>query len=258
MERTHFWLGPMLLLAACESEADIAAEMERALADSSQAMVGILLSTEVMHQVSVPPAATVRHGPDECGCPCTDRVGAGASFVMTLDYADLGCVPVSQLLPTSLAGHAVLEFDGSECGITWDQLVLGLEHAVSGDVTGPASGSSVSPRGKLTIGPWTGTLDVDVAMEDDALFIDGEVTSKQPDDDEPRTVRFDGVRLPRAAILGQCPTPDDGEATLLHPKNDQKNAVVRFAHPGDGQVTVVRDERVSAATDWCGYTSPLW
>jgi hypothetical protein len=256
MARPHFLLGPALL-AACESETEIAAEMERALTDSNQAMVGVLLAAEVMHQVSTPPDTAVRHGGAECGCPCTERVGEGASFVMSLDYDEFGCVPESQLLPTSLAGHAILEFDGSDCGITWDQLVLGLEHAVSGDITGPASSSKVSPRGTLTVGPWTGDLEVDVALGGEALVIDGEVTSKGADG-ERRTVRFDGVRLPRGSILGQCPTPDDGEVTLLHPKNDKKDVVVRFAHPGGGQVTVVRDERVSEATDWCGYASRLW
>ncbi|MEZ4241223.1 MAG: hypothetical protein R3F59_34700 [Myxococcota bacterium] len=251
------------LLAGCESEAEIAAEMERSLVDANQGLVGVLVATEVMHLVDATPSTTVRHSTTGCGCPCVAKVGDTPPYIVTLDYPTFGCIPDSGLIPTSLAGHTVLDADGATCDVTWDGLLLALEHEVTGDLQGEASADHVAPKGELTVGPWTATLDLDVAIAPDALTIDGDVTSTRKGDDEPRTVSYRGVRLPRETILGQCPAPDDGTAALHHPGwpdkgKEAKDVVVKFAQPGGGSVTVERDDRVSEPTDWCGYTSSLW
>jgi hypothetical protein len=116
----------------------------------------------------------------------------------------------------------------------------------------------VSPSGSLKVGDWEATLDLHVAIDEDVLVIDGEVRSARPGDEAPRAVRYDGVRLPRETIVGQCPAPDDGQAVLVHPDDPDKDVIVRFGQPGGGQVTVVRKDRVSEPTDWCGYASDLW
>lgn len=261
---------PMLLLSSlvgCESDAEIAADMERSLRDANAGLVPALVMAEVFHQIDVPPDRTSRHGTESCGCPCSDKIGVSLPYVLTLDYNVNGCVPDSGLVPTALTGHVVLDFDGADCNATWDGLLVALEHEVGGEITGNVGVSAVTsssgiepgvfdPRGALTIGPWSGDLDLHIEIGADAVYLDGSVTADDPED--PRAMQYDGVRLPLASIAGRCPTPDQGLATLVNPDKEQRSAVVRFAEPGNGEVTVQRDDRISEATDWCAYASELW
>ncbi|MEQ1504796.1 MAG: hypothetical protein ABMB14_21345 [Myxococcota bacterium] len=243
-------------LAGCVSDAEIAAEMERALGDASEAMVEVLVSTEVLDQVDDPPDVTlrdVRHGGDACGCPCTERLGGGIPYVLTLDYSQYGCVPASGLVPSAITGHAVLDYDGQDCRVTWDGLQLSLEHDVTGELGGEVSGGVVAAAGDLAIGPRDAGIDLSVEVGEDGLTIDGEVTASGAD---PRPIRFEGVNLPRSAVAGRCPTPDAGTATLVDADHPDRSAVIRFG-PG-GAVTVERGDRVSEDTDWCSYASPRW
>jgi hypothetical protein len=82
--------------------------------------------------------------------------------------------------------------------------------------------------------------------------------SPPPKDQEARDLVFDHVVLPWESIGAPCPRPTDGTATSVNERSDRKDAVVRFANPGDGFVTVERDGQISEATDFCAYASDLW
>jgi hypothetical protein len=245
----------LLLLVACESEKQVAADMERALSESNTALLGVLVASESLSHVYDEPDTTARHGEPLCGCPCIERVGLEPPWLLTLDYAEEGCVPETGLLPTVLSGHAVVEFDGAECQVSWGELMFALEHPVSGELGGAVSsdGRSLSPQGELTVGDQTLTLALDVRLDlESGLTLDGEVTVAHP---EPRMLVFEGVHLDYQDLQPPCPTPSAGSITQVH-EREKKSSVLQFS--GDGLVTVERDGRVSQPTDWCGYTSELW
>jgi hypothetical protein len=256
----------LLTLAACESEQQVAEDMERALSESNTALLGALLASESLAHVYDEPDTTARHGEPLCGCPCIERVGLEPPWLLTLDYAETGCVPETGLLPTALSGHAVVEFDGSECQVTWGGLLFALEHPVSGELGGGVSsdGRALSPRGELTVGAEnsssaTFSLDLEVQLDvqdglEGGLTLDGEVTVAHA---EPRQILFEGVHLTYTDLQPPCPTPSAGSVTQVH-EREKKSSTIRFGGAGDGFVTVERDGRVSQPTDWCGYTSQLW
>jgi hypothetical protein len=253
----------LLLLVACESEEQVAADMERALSESNTALLGALLASESLAHVYDEPDTTARHGEPLCGCPCIERVGLEAPFLLTLDYAETGCVPETGLLPTVLSGHAVVEFDGAECQVTWGGLMFALEHPISGELGGGVSsdGRALSPRGELTIGPTTMSLDIEVQLDlESGVTLDGSVTlshSSSEKDWEPRQILFEGVHLTYQDLQPPCPAPSEGTVTQVH-ERDKKSSIIHFGAAGEGFVTVERDGRVSQPTDWCGYTSELW
>jgi hypothetical protein len=90
--------------------------------------------------------------------------------------------------------------------------------------------------------------------------VDGttEVRSPEVPTGDERVLRFDAVTLPLPDIGPPCPRPSAGTATLVHPKSEKNDAIVDFADPGDGFVTVTRDDRASEPTDFCAYKSELW
>lgn len=83
------------------------------------------------------------------------------------------------------------------------------------------------------------------------VWFDGTVNIE---DTRPSTVTFDAVRLEDANILGACPRPSRGTATV---ETEGTEAVVDFAAPGGGKVTVTVGKRVSTAVDLCRYASWL-
>ena len=257
----------LLPLIACESGERVALDMERALVETNTAIVGALLASEVLTHVYEDPDTTLRHTGSTCGCPCIQRIGDFTPYILTLDYPIGGCVPQSRLLPTALTGHAVVEFDGAEGRVTWDSLLFALEHEVTGEMMGEVSpdGSLVSPRGALTIGDQTMEIAVDALVdpsEGGGITFDGEVTTAPHTSagDEPGEVRavvFEALSLPYSALSPPCPRPASGSATHVH-EREKKSALIQFDEPGDGFVTVQRDDRVSEPADFCAYASELW
>jgi hypothetical protein len=237
--------------SGCESEEQVAADMERALQDSHEAMVEVLLSTEVLSHLLEAPGTTLRHGGPGCGCPCYEQIGVGLPSILSLDYDLNGCIPSSGRLPSLLAGHAVLEFDGSEAGVTWDSLSLGLDQAVSGSLSGTVEPGVLSPTGTLTIGERETDFALTVELGD-PLRIEGEVTAQV---DDPRILQLTEVELSLGSLVN-CVSPTSGTATLVHPKRERKSTVVRFGE--GGQTVVERDGRTSQPTDGCRYASARW
>lgn len=249
----------------------MALDMERSLLDSSTALVGALLATEILVHVDDAPDSgegtslrrkPYRHGGPSCGCPCIERADGPPPYIVTLDYDVFGCVPESGLLPTLLTGHAIVEFDGTDARVTWDGLQFSTDsHGVFGELEGSvSSGAGALPpgelqaQGELTIGPETQKLTLQAQLDEVGLTLDGEV---QLAHDEPRPILFEGVKLPYERMGLPCPTPVAGTATQVH-ERERKSSVVRFGEPGEGTVTVERQDRISQPTDWCGYRSELW
>jgi hypothetical protein len=248
-----------ILLPGCESDAEVAAEMERALSDSNTALLGALFGSELLVHLDEPPTTTLRHSTASCGCPCLSRVGTGLPFVLTEDYASLGCIPQSGLLPTALSGHlvVVVDDDGSS-DATWQDFEFALEFPVSGAFSGAKDGDTVHPAGELVIGDTTLALDLDVQLGEAEVRLDGKVTvTPPPKDADKLPIEFHDVVLPREAIGAPCPRPSEGTATLPN-DNPKKDTVVHYDRPGDGFVIVSRDERESEETDYCAYASELW
>jgi hypothetical protein len=248
-----------VLLAGCESNETVVAEMERAIAASNVGIAAALVATEILGHTHDVPDTTLRHPTGtEYGCPgVLDFAGATDNFSVTLDYAIGGCAPDTGLVPTVVAGHAGLQWDGTRTTATFDQLFVDLDNAVTGTLGGPVellSDSLVAgPTGTVTIGPSTVDLDLHVAFDDTSVSIDGDVTVL--DDDSPIT--FDGVVVLRTDIALPCPTPSEGTATLT---GDKKDVIVRLAEPSVGVVTAERGNRVSEAADLCSpaYASDLF
>lgn len=247
------------VLVACESEEEIAAEMERALRDGNTALVGVLLAAETLSHVHEPTATTARHDPDACGsCPCLTRTGlATGPFTLELDYGDSGCLPTSGLVPTALSGHATLSWDGTTATATWNGLLFGLDEPVAGSLSGEVEDDGTTVRlsatGEPAIGAQSFDLDVDLEILGE-VRIDGTVVV--PGRPASR-LAFDDATIPLDAIGAPCPTPAAGMVRLENPEDTDKDVVVDFAKPGDGNVTVVRDDRVSEAVDWCAFRSEL-
>jgi hypothetical protein len=248
-----------MVLAGCESDEEVAADMERSLREANVALVGALLSAEMMGHVYDEPDRQLRHGYEICGCPCTQRIGTEAPFVMTLDFDPNGCVPESGLVSTALAGHATLDFDGTQVSLSsWDNLMFALEHEVGGDLKGSVTTDEVTAievHGPLDIGPESITLELQMVVDEVGITIDGTATVAS---DDPRPVTFDEVALTYEEISPPCPAPSTGSATLVNSEKDDKNVVIAFSEPGEGFVKVARDDRVSEAADWCAYASELW
>jgi hypothetical protein len=257
-------VGWLLLAAGCESQAVVAADMERALRDSNDALLGALVAAELLtHVYDEPDTTGLRHDTGTCGCPCVSKLG-DVPFVMTLDYPTTGCVPDSGLVPTAISGHAVVDVDqDGECRATPDQTFeLGLEHGVAGNLEGEVHGTSEDQDlvavGELAIGPTTMAVDLALHLDPSGIQLEGEVTvTPAPKDQEVRPIVLDQVTLPWDAVGFPCPRPTAGTATLVHDKNERKNTVVRFAEPGGGTVTVERDGRISEPSDYCRYVSEL-
>lgn len=248
-----------MALVGCESDEEVAADMERSLREANVALVGVLVSAEMLTHVYDEPDRQLRHGYDVCGCPCTEKFGTDAPYILTLDYNPSGCVPESGLLPTAMAGHAVVDFDGSECNVSWDGLKFALEHDVDGDLQGTVSDAGgtidITADGSVSIGSETITVDLEMAVDSAGITIDGTATVAS---DDPRTIELRSVALTFDDIAPPCPAPGSGTATLVNPDREKKNVVIAFAEPGDGFVGVTRDDRVSEAADWCAYASDLW
>jgi hypothetical protein len=244
----------LLAVSGCESEEQVAAEMELALQDANEVLVEALLSAEILGQ-PLEPAGTLRHG-SACGCPCLEQIGVALPTITQLDYDLAACVPTSGLLPTLLAGHAVVEFDGAEADVTWDSLLVGLDQPVTGSLFGGVElgdPAVLSPQGELAVGERQSALDLRLTLEGDGLRLSGQVTVAA---EEPRVLELRDLVLSGQDLAGACPRPSAGTAALLHPKRERKDSVVRFLP--DGQVLVERDGRESQPTDWCAYASARW
>jgi hypothetical protein len=248
-----------MALVGCESEQEVAADMERALREANVAVLGALVSAELLTHVYDEPDLQGRHGYDVCGCPCTERFGTSAPYILTLDYNPSGCVPESGLLPTAMAGHAIVDFDGTDSNLSWDGLQFALEHPVDGELEGKVTPSdervAIEALGTVTIGDEQITVDLDVSIDEAGVTLDGVATVASAD---PRPLSFRDVVLEWDDISPPCPAPGVGTATLENPDRKSKDVIVDFARPGDGFVEVTRDGRVSESADWCAYTSDLW
>lgn len=169
-----------MLLVGC-SDAKVIAEMERALTASNAAIAQGLVASEILSHTHDVPDSTLRHpGGTTLGCPgVVDKQGPEDNFFLTLDYADLGCVPDSGLIPAPLSGHAGIQWSGVETTASWDLLHVDIEHAVSGTLHGPVVlvGNDVllGALGALTVGPLTADLDLDVEFTSDGITLDGPV-----------------------------------------------------------------------------------
>lgn len=246
---------PALLLAGCESEAEVAAEMERGLLSTNEAVAAALFATEALAPVVEPVETPVaRHG-TACGeCPCVTLTGlATGPHQLTLDY-EPGCVPTSGLLPTLLSGHTEIAWTGAEAMVAWANLVVRLEDPVAGTLGGPvvleADGTVIDAAGAFSIGEQGYDLDVTVVVDDEGVTMDGTVDVRGP---KFGAVDLDGVVLTYDGIRSACPTPDAGTATLRNVEKPDKDVVVDLA--GSGTVTVERDGRLSEAVDLCAYAT---
>ncbi|MBX2798579.1 MAG: hypothetical protein KTR31_12935 [Myxococcales bacterium] len=241
------------LLTGCANEAQIVADMEQALFDSQAAVAVQLLATEMIaHTFDEPsdtPTTTLRHG-ESCGCPCIERIGDEPPYILTLDYPDGGCVPLTGLVPGSLSGHAVLEYDGSMASVTFDGLEVGLGNVLTGTVQGGPPGEAMFPvRADMTAGDYAVTLNTETGLsEATGLFVDGTATVDEAE------VQLSAIDLPWDEIPPPCPSPASGQATRL----GGPDVTVDFADPGNGRVTVARRSRVSDAVDYCGYRTSLF
>ena len=248
----------LMVLVGCESDEEIAQDMERSLREANVALLGALVSAEVLVHVYEEPDRELRHGYEICGCPCTERIGSAAPYVMTLDYDPAGCVPESGLLSTAMAGHATVDFDGNECNVSWDGLKFALEHDVTGALKGTVvetDRTTIEARGVVEVGDQGISLDLRLVVDARGLTLDGEATVAS---DDPRPITFRGVELEFDEIAPPCPAPTVGSVTRANLDNEKKDVVISFADPGDGFVKVERDGRVSESADWCAYTSDLW
>ncbi|MEQ1565698.1 MAG: hypothetical protein ABMA64_08675 [Myxococcota bacterium] len=251
-------------LSACESQRTVAEEMERGLGESNDAVLAALLSGELLVHVDGPVAPTtpVRHDPSACGCPCLSRVGDNVPYVQTLDYATLGCIPTTGMLPTALSGHVVLVVeDDGECDASWQDFTFALEHEVSGTFSGRSVAEGVGWRmaalGALEVGPRTFDLDLDLVTDAGGVHVDGTVSVGPAPAGDPRQVVLRDVFVPFDAIGAPCPRPSAGTATLTDGDEAQDVSVV-FDRPGDGFVVVQRKGRESEPADFCAYASELW
>ena len=245
-----------LAIVACEPEDLIVYEMEQALYDSQTAVALQLVGTELISHAfdetdTGTTSSTYRHDGGSC-CPCTDRAGEAPPYILTLDYDEGGCVPDSGLIPSSLAGHAIVEFDGTTAEVTFDGLEVGIDNLITGSLSGTPSPdltqidvvASMEASGYAADLTATTLIDPDVRIE-----IDGEavVTDARP-------LTLAGLQIPWERIAPPCPTPEAGHATL----EAESTVDVDFADPGAGFVTVSRKKRVSESVEYCGYRTSLF
>ena len=250
---------PLLFLFGCESEALIASEMEQVLFDGQAVVSTQLIALEVLshtfdESTVGTTTGTLRHG-SSCGCPCIERIGDTPPYILNLDYGTQGCLPLSGLLPGSLAGHVVLEHDGRITSATFDGLQLGLEHEIGGTLEGtvnPDVSEIVLSNPQLEASHYQVSLDTTTTIDADAgLRIDGAASVAG---DSPSELTAEGVELPWDEIPPPCPSPSGGRMTL----SAKAEVSVDFGDPGDGLVTVVRKGRISQPTELCGYRTDLF
>ena len=246
---------PMVLLGGCASEALVAQDMERALRLSHVALASQLVATEVIsHTLDEPtsPRTTtdLRHG-ESCGCPCIERDQEAPPFTTRLDYPGTGCVPTSGLVPSLLAGHADLAFDGETVEVAFDELTVRRIHVVEGRFGGSVPGPDDALR---VLGPWRlGSHDVELDTVTEyrpgiGLTMGGEAVV------DGERIELVSVDLPWDEIPPPCPSPVAGEARLA----TTPPVVVHFAQPGGGRVTVERGQRVSENVEYCAYRTDLF
>lgn len=249
---------PLLLLIGCESEALIAAEMEQVLFDGQAVIATQLVALEVLsHAFDETTIGTTtgtqRHG-SSCGCPCTERVGDTPPYIVSLDYDELGCLPLSGLLPSNMAGHVVLEHDGQTTSATFDGLQLGLTHQIEGTLEGTVSpdvSEIIISNAQIEAGSYTVSLDTTTTIDDDGLQLHG---GAQVAGEAPAPIEITDLQLPWDEIPPPCPSPSSGRMRL----SASTEVEVDFASPGDGLVTVTRKGRISQPTDFCGYRTDLF
>ena len=247
-------LSSLALLAACESEQLVASEMEQALFDAQAAVAGQLLASEILsHTLDEPTTGattnTYRHGGENC-CPCIERIGEGVPSILTLDYGDIGCVPESNLIPSSLAGHAILEYDGNGAEVTFDDLEVGRDHLITGALEGTLSedGSKIALIATLEAGSHQVEIEA-TSLIGDVVRLDGSAVVSGGG-----SLVLRGLELPWERIGPPCPVPESGHAVLTA----TAEVDVDFAEPGAGFVTVSRKGRVSESVDWCRYRTDLF
>ncbi len=239
----------LLLAAGCgESDAEVAAAMELALRDAHVAIAGALVADEALVHAHETPDTQLRHGTDECGCPCTERTGSPPStFVLTLDYHEEACVPESGLLPSPLSGRAVLTGSGTAVDATLDAMVLGYEHALAGRIEGDVAPATLAldAAGTLSLGERALALDLSATHDAAGVTFDGEVEA------DGALVRLGAVALAPDAFAA-CPTPTAG--TLVVTREGEEEVTVDLAAP----MSVTRDGRISESVRWCAYGGGLW
>ena len=240
----------LFFLVGCESEETVVSEMEQALYDSQTALAVQLLSTELLSHTLSEPTSTTLYRHDPAACPGIERSGESPPFVLTLDYGDSGCVPESGLVPSSMSGHAVLEYDGARADVTFDVFEVGLGNEVSGSLSGILSddGAQIQLEADLTAGGYAVTLDTTTVLGE-RVQLEGVATVSAG-----IPLTLESLELPWERIAPPCPAPEAGHTHLTATTDVE----VDFAAPGGGFVTVTRKGRVSESVDVCGYRSSLF
>ena len=235
----------MLLAAACTTEADIAAEMERSLLAANEALVASTAAAEWFRWTDAPPTTTARHATD-CGCPCRTRVDHDAGFDLLLDYVDAGCIPDSGLVALPVSGHAQLAVDAAgQAALTTEALAIAGD-LVDTDLTGSASDAARDVYGQLGLGGHGATLDVRVAFTDDALVFEGWATAESGE------VELDAVRVRLADIGSLCPRPSGG--TIRVAADDEPVEIVL----SEDQAVATWRDRTSSPARFCDYAPPWY
>lgn len=254
----------LLGLVACATEARVVEEMELALTSTNHAIAATLLLTELSQEILLPAnttTTTLRHAGGACP---TQSIFADT---VTLDFADLGCVPDGGLFPQNVGGHAEAIVLGDLAGgadVVWTIPGAGAlffvrppEVAVTASVTGPLSGSAESLDTRLD-----GALDLDgivvepqrlhVTRDADQIVVDGSVFVQ---DHDPVTLAFDHVALRLADLPGPCPVATGG--TVLADDTRGADVLLDFDAGKGERLDVTRRQREALDTDLCAYASRL-
>jgi len=245
--------------------------METALLSTNHAIGLALVATDIAsYQLETPsevPTTTTdsgdtglsdtgsrRHG--ENG-PCPELF-AVSDRLIEVDYRT-GCLPRSGLMPVVVAGAVFVERSGSAFDGNFDTYAISLTHTLDGTMTGDISGT----EGDLSIST---TFDLRATDGEESLTATGSASAHFTDRsvtldgavriDDGETIRsvLDNVVLDLADIPGECPEPRKGTATAKL----QKDAIVDYAEPGEGQVTVRYGQRTSDDVRLCAFGSWLF
>jgi len=259
-----------LTLAGC-GKADVAAEMEASLLSTNHAIgIALIVSDVASYHLETPseiPTTTDtgdtgdsgdtgtspsrRHG--QIG-PCPELFALSDDLI-EVDYGT-GCLPRSGLMPVVVAGATLVVRDGTRFDGDFDTYAINLSHFITGtmsaEVTGTEGNLDITTDFDLTATDGTESLDaagtITAAFTAETVSLNGTVKIK-----EKGSVRhsLDKVKLALSDIPGECPEPAKGHATA----HRDADAIVDYAKPGGGQVTVELGKRTSDNVRLCAFDS---
>ncbi len=255
---------PLVFAATGCNKPDVAAEMEASLLSTNHAIgISLIVADVASYHLETPSEIPTTTGTTDTGgtsrrhgelrsCP---ELFALSDSLIEVDYGT-GCLPRSGLVPVVVAGAVIVERSGDSFVGDFDTYAINLSHPITGSIAATITGAD----GDLGI-----DVDFDLKVRDggDKLNASGSVSAKSSDlgitvegkvkIDEKQLVRHTlrDVKVRLEDIPGECPEPKSGTG-IAHRDSD---AIVDYAQPGGGHVTVNYGKRTSDDVRLCAFDS---